>query len=166
MENSLSFQIHVFSPLVVSRDLVKPRFSIPLTRHTSTTILSPIFSFLDFSQPGVGLGHLVCQASGDVCRLAVGAMQMTPLPSVSTGALLLWHQLLKQLPGISCLWFPGASIQIPCLGLRVLSEQLEREPGFSLGRRCMLNTEHRIGHYSTLSIIHGPDGLPFFPWAC
>lgn len=62
MENSLSFQIHVvfFPPLVVSRDLVKPQFSIPLTRHTLVTIMSPIPSCLDLLQPGIGLVHLAC----------------------------------------------------------------------------------------------------------
>lgn len=60
MENSLSFLNSCFPPLVVSRDLVKPQFSIPSTGRTLVTIIAPILSFLDFLQPGVGLGHLAC----------------------------------------------------------------------------------------------------------
>lgn len=87
MENSLSFlKSCFFPPLVVSRDLVKPQFSIPSTGRTLVTIIAPILSFLDFLQPGVGLGHLACWASGEVCRLAVTAMQVTsPAPHH------LWH---------------------------------------------------------------------------
>lgn len=77
----LIFSNLFFFSSVVSRDLVKPQFSIPLTGHTLVTVISPIPSFLDFLQPGIGLGHLACWASEEVCRLAVAAMQVTaPAP--------------------------------------------------------------------------------------
>lgn len=101
MENSLSFQIHgfFFFSLVVSRDLVKPQFSIPLTGHTLVTILSPIPSCLDLLQPGVGLGHLACWASGEVCRLAVAAMQVTAPASYH-----LWPWGLSSMASAASAW--------------------------------------------------------------
>lgn len=132
-------------PLVVSRDLVKPQFSIPLTRHTLVTVMS--YSFLSGSLTArrwVGASGLL-SLWGSLqtgCGRYVGDYPCLS-PSMSTGVFPLWHQ--QHLPGISGLWFSGASIQIPCLGLQVYSEQLERSPHSFLGRRFMLNTEHLWG---------------------
>lgn len=151
-----------FSPLVVSRDLVKPGFSIPLTRHTSTTIFISYFFFSGFLTARCWVGASGLPSLWWCLQTGCGRYADDPTlicehwgPSsmASAAEATPWHFM----PLVSWCINPNS----------LLGSQ---SPFRTAGKRAMLllgeevDAEHRIGRYSTLSVIHGPDGLPFFPW--